>query len=787
MSCECDHPVFPLPLKIAAGLQHLPRQIATFPEWRNALLAELGRHPPLHEWRAREPGDFGVMLLEMWAYVCDSVAFLDETIAHECYPRTARLRPSLRKLVDLLGYLPCPAIGATATLAAVADGRKAVVLPPRTAFRSGEFDGHPPQLFELSAPARIHPFHNQWPFKPVVPTTVGGTGSVSQLLLRPGSVKARAGDWLLLSTGSSRAVARATSLSPYTGSDGTAYVRLMLDAPIATTSATALSALDPMVPTGALRLWQRGGTVLSGSTLYLDGVYAQLHKDAFILLRRGTDVRWFQIAQTAVEQRTLMAALTSTLKDTGGTVTGTVVSPPIDTLITKVTLDAAINTRKRSAGFADWADSDAPDVVLQFGLTAAGIAVAEPRETLSKTDSLQVGGARLDAGFAPAAFLLEDENEKGVAATGTLNLASGAFAVDGTANWPQPLARKAQLYGNVLMATRGESVLGEQLGVGNASLLRQVFQLASKPLTYLPSPTVGNDQGVASTLEVYVGGVRWQEVRSFFGQPAGAEIYIVRQDDEENSQVIFGGGARLPTGAPVIANYRFGAGAASPPAGSVVQLAKAVPGLRGVRHPVAAFGGADREPASQLATMAPKSALLLGRAVSLADMTAAASTVGGVRAVAATWAWNEGRQQPVAQLHYVGPSGLEPVVTQRLLNLTDPNMPIDVAPAVSVPSTLAIEIEIDPRYLLADLRKQVRALLATAPDGLLSPERVGIGVPLFRSRIFEAVLSVPGAVAVRGLSLNGAPFADYGVNPGAGHYFDFEAGALILNGAANDA
>ena len=123
MSCPCDQIEFPPRLYIPAGLTRLPRQIATFPEFRAALLRDIGTHPALAGWRGRQEDDFGVMLLEMWAYVCDVTSFYDEVIAHENYLRTARQRSSLRKLVQLLGYLPRPAVAASADLAAFASTR----------------------------------------------------------------------------------------------------------------------------------------------------------------------------------------------------------------------------------------------------------------------------------------------------------------------------------------------------------------------------------------------------------------------------------------------------------------------------------------------------------------------------------------------------------------------------------------------------------------------------------------------------------------------------------------
>src|SRR5262249_4352089 len=150
----------------------------------------------------------------------------------------------------------------------------------------------------------------------------------------------------------------------------------------------------------------------------------------------------------------------------------------------------------------------------------------------------------------------------------------------------------------------------------------------------------------------------------------------VRQNDDDESIVTFAN--PLSTGAVVMAHYRFGAGALAPPAGSIHQLGKPFKGLKGARNPVAASGGSDREPPEALRTSAPKSALLLGRAVSIQDMDAAAARVPGVRAAQAEWAWNEARQRPVAHVWYIGAPGIAQMVRQTLRGLTDPTVPIHV-------------------------------------------------------------------------------------------------------------
>jgi hypothetical protein len=96
---------------------------------------------------------------------------------------------------------------------------------------------------------------------------------------------------------------------------------------------------------------------------------------------------------------------------------------------------------------------------------------------------------------------------------------------------------------------------------------------------------------------------------------------------------------------------------------------------------------------------------------------------------------------------------------------------------------LAIDVETDPAYVASDVAAAVAAFLLDEDSGLLSNAQIGAGKPIFRSVIFEAVLSVAGAVGVRSLQWNEQVFAAYGKTPGAGAYFDFEEGNLIVTGS----
>ena len=153
--CPCDDRPFPPVLDIPAGLDRVARQIAGFPEFRLALLAGISTQPALDAWRAREGDDFGVMMLEWWAYVLDVLAFYGGEIANELYLRTAVRDASLRRLTGLIGYTPKPPLAASATLALFAEPGQPLAVPAGTAFRSDAFDGEPPQIFETTADATI--------------------------------------------------------------------------------------------------------------------------------------------------------------------------------------------------------------------------------------------------------------------------------------------------------------------------------------------------------------------------------------------------------------------------------------------------------------------------------------------------------------------------------------------------------------------------------------------------------------------------------------------------------
>jgi hypothetical protein len=67
----------------------------------------------LPEWTDRSPGDFGIVLLELFAYVGDILNYYSDRIANEAFIGTAQQRQSVLNIANLLDYTPHGNVAAT--------------------------------------------------------------------------------------------------------------------------------------------------------------------------------------------------------------------------------------------------------------------------------------------------------------------------------------------------------------------------------------------------------------------------------------------------------------------------------------------------------------------------------------------------------------------------------------------------------------------------------------------------------------------------------------------------
>ena len=228
-------------------------------------------------------------------------------------------------------------------------------------------------------------------------------------------------------------------------------------------------------------------------------------------------------------------------------------------------------------------------------------------------------------------------------------------------------------------------------------------------------------------------------------------------------------GMRLATGARVVGSYFFGAGAAVPPARTITQMVTPVKGVTALVNPISAYGGADAEDEAQMKQYAPRSALMLGRAVSLVDYEAVAANTTGVRAAKAEWQWSGLQQRPVVKLWYIGQSEVGAIIQERLVAISAEGVPFEIEAANAIAATLHVTLEIDPDYQTDAVTGEVVARLQAA----LAPEKIGIGGAFIRSQVLAWAAAVAGVIAPTGLAINGYPYLGAGYRPPTGTYIDF--------------
>jgi hypothetical protein len=758
----------------APGLAAIAYRDTTYAALRRALLTAPGDETNLNSWRPGPTGDLAVMMAEWWAYLGDILTFYNERIANEDYLRTATQAASIQGLIGILGYKPRPAVAATATLAALVQpgpGYGApITLPAGFQVQSKPGPGQPPQTFELTRKTVI-----------AAPDAVVATAPPQLLSPDPGTIllagavsSILGGDVLLLRprNGSAPQLAPVTAVAIQAPAGGSRQTRLSVSMSVSPPGPAASYRLDRAGQSTGLWTLTGGAIDSTGTVVHLSGLVRTL--------KPGDGVMFSIYANGAAgaPAYTTVASLTDIIWDSSG-------APPSKTSTslfphTQLTLADPV-----LAGVSPAA------VTMLFGWSEVAQLLDQPVATWPSGGG---SGPALLAGATPFGTVGEDGNVLIADATGAGIIAQGrvcgdpstTLSVSNLANPPPALQTPLSVMFNLLEMTCGKTLPPETLGGGDPTIANQTFQLAKSPLTY-----VRQGAALAAQLTIRVNGQAWSEAPSLFGQPANALVYTLSQDSNAVTTVQFGdgvNGARLPAGSGnVVATYRIGGGAAAPPAGSLTVIASPVPGLRALRNPVAAGGGADADPPGQIQAYAPRSVLTFGRAVSALDFEAvAAVAAGGVR-VGAGWAWDSGAQRGAVTIYVADDAEVLAAVAGAVAGSGDPNRPVSVVPATAVGVQLAFDLIFDPAFDGPTVRAAVVIALTDPAAGLFGAQRLGIGQSVFESQIAQACLSVTGCVAIESVVFERG---DIGIEAGPVHrppeggWFDLETADVTPNPVA---
>ena len=799
--CPCEGFTHPAVILNLPGREALAYRVGDYASFRRALLLPLKERKgkieetELTNWHPSAKGDLALQMVEWWAYLADILTFYNERIANESYLRTADLPESVQRLIRILGYRPRPGIGAYGIVAALTNNSKPFILPQGFQIQSKPGPGKQPQIFEVDADTAI-----------ASPDAVAADPLANPLLFQGDSVLLRGeittvktGDQLLLlnkdwnGTNKDYALLTVKQLDPEKDPRGKVNTRLTFaSSPNWNNSETAIAASYRLLKsTQSAHVWQypTGTTkIVDSNQIHVESLIRQIKVGEPILFEKPdtgqqkllqelaivteyTELIWYANPDQPAENPT-QPPITQPKQ------------PPIPIPHTQLTFDPLLSS--------DW---NSKKTLIHYAWQEVGQLIETPAIAFSSASPNVKPASAIAFSTSMRSLLIEDADGNGLSATASEINPKPTLELSNLSNLQSKLIAPLQLLFNLLSVSRGETVSAEILGSGDASLAGQEFVLKQSPLTYLLSDDSSSGNNYKSTLRIWVDGIEWQEVPSFYGQTADDRIFVTREDENHSTHIQFGdgiNGARLPSGINnVVARYRYGSGADAPDAGTLNIIVKPYPNLKAIRNPVSVGGGADPDPPEKIRRYAPQSVLTFGRAVSGDDYEAIVAQTPGVKRAKAYWTWDANQQRSLVKIYVGDDKSAVGAAKVALLSAADPNRPVVVTEAIAIQIKVILALRIESTRLPQPVIEAVKEALIASENGLFGIKAVQIGQAIYQSQIYQTCLNVPGAIAVHGLQFltnfgNGFEVdSNYRHDPGEGRFYQLSAENLQLSWEVN--
>jgi hypothetical protein len=355
--------------------------------------------------------------------------------------------------------------------------------------------------------------------------------------------------------------------------------------------------------------------------------------------------------------------------------------------------------------------------------------------------------------------------------------------------------------GNVVVATHGETIFKPDIFTAPAPGPRLRIRLSQGPLAYIDSSTqalvapVGPTDEVStasggftqlapqstSTLVLRVGPdpVPWRQVLSLLDSGPDDHAYRLEIDDQGDATVVFGQGGsdipdaqfgfRPPEGALIEALYQVGGGSAgNVAAGTLVQAhpsgLEALTWLLSVTNPLPATGGRDLESRDHARRIAPPLFHDPLVAVTTADYERAAQQFSEpgleppIQRAKAAFRWTGSWLTVTLGVDPKGGTDLTPDLRSELLAYLDERRlagyDLDVKSPAYLPIDLILNFCVISGFRSAAVQQQIELALSNSvlpggAKGFFHPDNFSFGDSLYISRLFAAVMAVPGVESMR--------------------------------------
>lgn len=289
--------------------------------------------------------------------------------------------------------------------------------------------------------------------------------------------------------------------------------------------------------------------------------------------------------------------------------------------------------------------------------------------------------------------------------------------------------------------------------------------------------------------EITSGNVRWSAQQDLLDTDGFDREFVAEIEENGTTSLRFGDnvhGARPRTASRFAAAYRVGGGlAGNVGADAIAHIVSSEAGIAGVRNPLPARGGQQRERAEHVRLYAPQAFRKQERAVTEADYAEVTERHPSVQRATATFRWTGSWHTVFLTVDRRGGLPVDAGFEEELLSFLErfplAGYDIEIEPPAFVPLDIALTVCVEKGVLRSDVHIALLEAFsnrnrAGGNRGFFHPDNFTFGQPVHLSRIVATAMSVPG---VRWVDVDPTPpkqnrFHRFGRSPAG----ESEAGVL---------
>jgi hypothetical protein len=300
---------------------------------------------------------------------------------------------------------------------------------------------------------------------------------------------------------------------------------------------------------------------------------------------------------------------------------------------------------------------------------------------------------------------------------------------------------------NAVRAGHGETKSPKVLGSGDGERALQSFAFPVREVSFVPSSIA--ETGVAPAMDVTVNGNLWSYRDLIDPAADGAEAWSSALAEDGTLVIHFR--RRLPTGTDNVAvrEYRVGVGPGGvAPARAFTKPMKKDRWVRAITQPLAATGGAGREPIEDIRVNAPARLAANGRAVSLKDFERLCRRRSDIWQALAYPITDPARHESVGIILVPANGGaIGPTLEAELVRFVEsrslPGIRVALEPFVQIRLIVEATVRVDVE---AFDRNQVQAAAQAALIDTFSLRRRSLGQPAYIAEVAAALEDVEGVI-----------------------------------------